>query len=499
MPHISEAMQRSVQGGVLDRVGNIVVRSLLGQRAVTDEITNMADSLKSWDNCMAYKYCKWPAIAIIIVVALMVLSIVSCIIRCACCGMSCCCTCFSFLKCCDCCGGSCEGKKNKPHKHLDDSPFYNPAQGYQAPAPMMGGGLGTKEPPQYASFEVGKNGLAVEPPKSTLSEDALPPMPSWDTASKKRVLTDEKDGMELGELDPSTGQKVPLMAGSVSPGAMTPGTATPMSVGGGATPYGAQPGQQMGGNGYMGANGVSPVDAYGQTQPGYSQNPRGYGGPQDGQNRFASPAPQDMGRGYGSPAPQGSNRGFNGSPAPDAYNDNGYQASGGYSGNQYSNEPNHGYPQAPQRQYSGSSRGYQGDQYNNPMPPQNRGPSRGPGGSGRIASPPLNNNSGFDFGGGQQQYNNGGQQQYNARQPQQMPYGRSTPRMEQQQTGGAEGYFDGVATAPPSYASRSPAPQEQPSYPGYKSYQPQSNSRSQQPITPGGTGRQPDQWDPVNY
>jgi hypothetical protein len=101
-------------------------------------------------------------------------------------------------------------------KHLDD-PYAPPArQGYQAPAPMpmMGGGLGGKpEPPQYAQFEVGKNGLAVDPKATALSEDALPPMPSWETAAKKHVLTEEeeKNAVELGELDPATGQKVPLM------------------------------------------------------------------------------------------------------------------------------------------------------------------------------------------------------------------------------------------------------------------------------------------------
>jgi hypothetical protein len=66
---------------------------------------------------------------------------------------------------------------------------------------MMGGGLGGKaayEPPQFAQFDVRKTGHAI-------SEDALPPMPSWDTAQKKHVLSEEeKDAVELGELDPAT-------------------------------------------------------------------------------------------------------------------------------------------------------------------------------------------------------------------------------------------------------------------------------------------------------
>ncbi|RAL59721.1 hypothetical protein DID88_000353 [Monilinia fructigena] len=158
---------------------------------------------------MEATYCKWPVIAAIIIGGLILLSILSCIIRCACCGMSCCCTCFSFLKCCDCCGGSCDGKKGPPHKHLDDYPPPNPNQGYQAPAPMMGGALPARpEPPRYAQFEVGKNGFAVDPPK-TISEDALPPMPTWENASKVHVQDEEKGeiGMELKELESSHGTK----------------------------------------------------------------------------------------------------------------------------------------------------------------------------------------------------------------------------------------------------------------------------------------------------
>ncbi|KAF7875366.1 hypothetical protein EAF04_002538 [Stromatinia cepivora] len=216
MPHITTAMEWSRRRGI----GEILVGSFLRKRSITGEESNVKESFSSWSNCMAATYCKWPVIAAIIIVGLIVFSIVWCIIRCACCGMSCCCTCFSFLKCCDCCGGCCDGKRDRPHKHLDDfpPPNPNPNQGYQAPAPMMGGALPARpEPPKYAQFEVGKNGLAVGPPK-TVSEDALPPMPTWENASKKHVNDEEKSemGMELKELDPVTGQKMPLMAGGVT-------------------------------------------------------------------------------------------------------------------------------------------------------------------------------------------------------------------------------------------------------------------------------------------
>jgi len=145
-------MHRSVRRGV----GDIFFDSLLGKRSITGEVSSVKNTFSSWDNCMAKTYCKWPVIAAIIIGGLIVLSVLWCIVRCACCGMSCCSTCFSFLKCCDCCGGCCDGKKNKPHKHLDDNSSYPPPlhQGYKAPVPMMGGALASG-PPQYAQFEVG--------------------------------------------------------------------------------------------------------------------------------------------------------------------------------------------------------------------------------------------------------------------------------------------------------------------------------------------------------
>ncbi|TVY52817.1 hypothetical protein LCER1_G004405, partial [Lachnellula cervina] len=255
MPHITQAMQRSVG----DKVGNIVFSSLLGKRSITDSVGNVKNSFSSWDNCMAATYCK-----------------------CACCGMSCCCTCFSFLKCCDCCGGACDGKKNKPHKHLDDPfapPPAPPHQGYQPPAPMMGGALPARpEAPQYAQFEVGKNGLFVEP-KAALSEDALPPMPSWESASKKHIEEEEKNGVELGHLDPTTGQSVPLVTAAAGQANNNP--PSPHS------PFASQPGQAIGGNGYAGVpNTYSPQNG----QNGFNGN-GGYRGtpspgPQNGQNGF---------------------------------------------------------------------------------------------------------------------------------------------------------------------------------------------------------------------
>jgi len=327
--------------------------------------------------------------------------------------MSCCCTCFSFLKCCDCCGGSCDGRKDKPHKHLDDpyppaQPFRN--QGYQAPAPMMGGGLGSKpEPPQYAQFEVGKSGLAVTP---ALSEDALPPMPSWDSAAKKHVMTEEeKNAVELGELDPATGQKVPLMAGAVSPA-----IGGPPSPAHDPSPYGSRPGQGVGGNGYMGGG-----DPYGPPRP-FNNGYRGPGSPGPGYRGPGSPGPGGFrngpspapgrrgmgpgGRGYGPPsmAMDGASRGFPQSPE-DQYANDGFGGPGAGFGRaqpqrQGSNDTYGSRPYPQQRQYTDdSSRPMNaGRQYSDrPSPSDNfqRGPSRGPGGPPNRGMPPPQNN-GFD-------------------------------------------------------------------------------------------------------
>jgi len=365
----------------------------------------------------------------------------------------------------------------------------------------MGGGL-ANGPPQYAQFEVGKNGLAVSP-AAPLNEDALPPMPSWETAAKKHVLTEEeKNAVELGELDPTTGQKIPLMAGGVGSGISAP--PSPMNeTGGGA--YGAHQGQGIGGNGYMDVPGdqytqsqnlqhqngreYGLADQYAQNQSPYDQNGRSYGRDAPDQGRG--------GRGYDMNGPvEGAGRGYGPTSPQDPYaNDNGYagpNAVGGTYGRppprrQHTGDSNRPFPPQQQRQYSNdtgrpqnqgrgySDRPYQGDNY------QQNGPSRGPPsrgpGPGRMASPPLNNNSGFDFGtGAQDQYS-----QRPAPPSQQMSYGSS---------------YNG-STAPPSYASRSQPPPDT----SYRPYQAAPSQRRGPPpnLVPGGGrgDRQPENWDPV--
>jgi len=369
-------------------------------------------------------------------------------------------------------------------KHLDDPFSQAPrAQGYQAPAPMMGGGARANSPPQFAQFEIGKNGFAVEKP-AQLNEDALPPMPSWDDASKKHVMTEEeKNAVELGELDPATGQKIPLMTAAA-------GTAPPSPLNGPAhSPYGAPPGQAVGG-GYMGVAG----NQYSQN----NQSEASYDTFGNGQRPMGNSA---VGRGYQDQYSQDQY-------AQDQYSNNNYNA--GYGGpqrgqpeRQYSNGSRSQYPPSqPTRQYSNDSRpslprqhtdnSYQAnsaysDPYQQPRGPS-RGPSRGPP-IPRVNSPALNNNSGFDFGGSAV----GGVQD---------GFGQQRPVPQQQQS------YNTYQSAN-SYRSQSPQQMDDGEYMGNsrgrrQDYRgpPPGNGRGAPGAAYGGRGngqggREPQNWDPV--
>jgi hypothetical protein len=134
---------------------------------------------------------RWPAIIGIVIASLIVFSIVWCLARCLCCGMSCCCSC---LSCCDCCTRDRGG--NRP-KHADGPPtFHNaPYQGYQpAPPPP------SYEPPRFAQFDAPTKG-------GKFNGDALPAMPSWDQAASRKVEdTSHDQDVELAHLENKNGQ-----------------------------------------------------------------------------------------------------------------------------------------------------------------------------------------------------------------------------------------------------------------------------------------------------
>lgn len=297
----------------------------------------------------------------------------------------------------------------------------SPYTGYQAPKPM---GF---EAPKYAQFETGKNGLAVDPPKSIVSEDALPPMPSWEGASSKRILTEDQkeQGMEMGNLTPD-GQKMPLMSGGVG-GARSPATSPINDTGGnyfggrgapngymqgtptGNLPYG--PGgisrqgspAMMNGRGGMGGPGMNSPGMNGPGMNGPRMNGPGMNGPgmnSPGMNGPGMNGPgmngPGMGAGFGGPGrgmPMGGGppRGqFNQPPGPQGYNAQrpGFPPAAGYRGppqRQYSNDAGGRNGPPPQRQYSNDSGA--------PYPPN--GPQR-----------QFSGNNGFPPPGPQRQYSN---------------------------------------------------------------------------------------------
>lgn len=410
----------------------------------------------------------------------------------------------------------------------------------------MSGGVGAAfayEPPKYAQFETGPNGLALEP---KVNDDALPPMPSWDTAAKKRVITEEEgNSMEMGELDPKTGQQIPLMSGANVISRTGSPAISPVQ-----SPYGDRPGMNEQ-NGYMGSGAISPGghgmgpgsvghgdigaeamgagalgaaavvagavamggrgndpyrrnDPYGPNDPYARNGPydrNGFGGPNDRggfngplNNRYG-PSSQGMtptdgpgrGQGYNNQFPPGAypphdNRPSNfgaGAAAARAYDRGGLPRQP--PNRQYSQDANRPLMAPnPQRLYPDSTTSA-------PFPSEPTVPfidsARGP--PGGMASPPSNDNSGFDFGDGNP-----------SRGPGPMPYGGNGNGRRPSAPGGG-GYAEG--TVSPSYASRSPPPPlQQGGYGGYRSYStPDRPPVGRAPPSSEGRRREAQPWDGV--
>jgi hypothetical protein len=270
-----------------------------------------------------------------------------------------------------------------------------------------GGGASHFDPPKFAQFETGPSGLAIEPAKSQVSDDALPPMPSWDSAAKKKIaLQEEKDAMEMGDLDPSTGQKVPLMSGAgpisrtaspghspipspygdrsdqhgyMGPNNLPPGASRGPAMGGAAMGAGAM---AMGGRG-------TPHDPYARNSPGqYGPGPMGgRGGPNDQ---------------YGRGGPGGPGRG----PYEGQYGNQGGR--GGYGGPGQPISPMNGRGQNPFDQYN-QNQGFQ-DQGFQDQGYQNNNP--GAGGFGAVAAPYGQNQRQFSGDSGRPFPPSGPQRQY---------------------------------------------------------------------------------------
>lgn len=204
---------------------------------------------------------RWPVIAIIVIGGLFIASIIWCIVRCACCGLSCCCECCYCLKCCGECCGCCDPPRGRKNKYLDEPyiPPHHGEHGYKSQEPMNFGARPAAsnyasprsvEPPQYAEFDSGgKKG----------GEDSLPAMPTWETANSKKVLVDGEE-VEMDQLNKpagtgavgANGQQMPLMTGASG----TPGPASPIrSPDLTTSPYGP-PGGHGNAGGYLAAGGA---------------------------------------------------------------------------------------------------------------------------------------------------------------------------------------------------------------------------------------------------
>ena len=137
---------------------------------------------------MTKAYCKWPAIAGIVVAVLV-----------ACLTLYCC------LRCCGCCGlgrgrRRARGQSNQPSM-FNPMPYqgYQPANSNVAPPPY-----GQPPAAQYAQFDHPSAGGYRGAGKGGGGEDSLPAMPSWQDARSTRVEDHEADhhgqDVELGHL-----------------------------------------------------------------------------------------------------------------------------------------------------------------------------------------------------------------------------------------------------------------------------------------------------------
>jgi hypothetical protein len=345
----------------------------------------------------------------------------------------------------------------------------------------MAGGIGATGPPQYAQFETGPNGLAVEP--KVVNEDALPPMPSWEQAQKKRIAEDG-DAVELGELDPGTGQRVPLMTGAAgisrsnSPGqspvdrpfgdiaGANPNTGY-MGPGAGAVGAGAMAMGARNNDPYGNGRGT-PMDARNQNSNGRGGYPPSQGRGYDNQNQYNEeqssyggsqdnfrPMPAGTYQSRGPPQRQ-----YSGSNGPAAASSRPYPNE-----RQYSDAPSTQYSQSQPRPYGSAGGAYNQSQ-----------------GQQRMVSPPINDNTGYDFDNSNNRPAPAHQQSYGSSQA----YGSTSTSTSYAPT---TNYAQSVAPSmPPSYRTNSPPQQEQGAYSGYQAYQAPQAARQQGRGIPGPRG-----------
>ena len=160
-------------------------------------------ALSRWRSQPSLTLQRWPVIIAIIIASLIVLSVVSCLVRCLCCGLECCCGIFA---CCNACCPSPRGYsgRGRSARYADDPPPQkfqpSPYTGYQAPPSQP---VYNPPPQQYAQFDATRKGA---------NGNALPAMPTYGNATSKRVVDDTEEDVEMNNLDPHHEQKAPLVA-----------------------------------------------------------------------------------------------------------------------------------------------------------------------------------------------------------------------------------------------------------------------------------------------
>ncbi|KAI9835278.1 MAG: hypothetical protein M1819_002422 [Sarea resinae] len=236
--------------------------SFVPRDSTLSSIESSPRTFSSWHQCMQKAYCKWPAIIGIILGVILVLSLLTCLVRCTCMGLSCCCECLECLVCCPSLCRTGRGRRRdrggrNTQQYFQPAPYYPPAAGYApAPPPPSYGYNPYDNTPRYAQFD------APSPAKAPPHDDALPHMPSWDSSSHAHVPVSggRDDDLEMGRMGANAPMLAPENAGYA--GAASGG-------GGGGMGYP---------QGYAGARGY-----------GYEQAAAGGGGGGGGGGAYAAP------------------------------------------------------------------------------------------------------------------------------------------------------------------------------------------------------------------
>ncbi|KAI1455666.1 hypothetical protein F4805DRAFT_262226 [Annulohypoxylon moriforme] len=486
MPHIGVLMERSLQErSFKDAFVNLLARSAIAAidkrqtvSSITGDIKDAKTAFSSWDNCMQASFCKWPVIAVIVIGGLIILSIVWCIARCLCCGLSCCCECCYCLKCCGECCGCCDPPRGKRHKYLDE-PFVPPHHGenqqYRSQAPMSPTFKPAPAPvsdvPQYAVFD----------DSSKKDADSLPAMPSWEGAQTQKVLI-EDNSVEMEDLKKTETQNMALSANNLS----HPTTPSPVSPNN-RNPYGPPP-AQGGPNGYMAptraatdpysanGQGYDQYDYNGYGQAAHDNSNQGYGMAAVGAMRTQTPQ-QDYNNGYNNGYGRGVDQGYPQSRTPRPYDEYGRSGTPGAPpsyrtapsvNNAYNNPARMGSP-GPAAAYG----------YDNPTRMRSPGPQIGfeyPQRS-QTATPSSYNRHPAPY----RQYSNDSNRPLVQPAQEQQYSDRSGPVSPIQNTGGfdfSSGYSRPTATTPVQTTANGGT-----AYPGYRTYRP-----------PGGGAQQQDNW-----